>query len=241
MQRRMTWKIWGLLGATAVVAGLSLARPAQSADHRDAPKTTAEPGGDINDVFTWNEGGNVVMAMTVFPFAGPTAKFSDAVQYVFHTTSGTKFGETKASTDIICTFDAAQVASCWVGASDYLTGAAGTETGLTSKSGKTKVFAGRRGDPFFFNLSGFKDTVTAVKAAAPGLVLDPSGCPALDAPTSMSLRDTLKEIPSTADPARTIPDDFVAASGLVLVVSVDKTLVTTGGSTVSVWASTNKK
>lgn len=241
MQRRMTWKVWGLLGATAVVAGLSLARPAQSADHRDSPKTTAEPAADINDVFTWTEGGNIVMAMTVFPFADGAAKFSDAVQYVFHTTSGTKFGETKASTDVICTFDAAQVASCWVGANEYLTGAAGAETGLTSKSGKTKVFAGRRGDPFFFNLSGFKDTVATVKSVAATLVLDPSGCPALDAPTSQLLRDTLKETASTANPARTNPDDFVAASGLVIVVSVDKSLVTTGGSAVSVWASTNKK
>jgi hypothetical protein len=218
-----------------------MARPAQSADHRDASKTTAEAAADINDVFTWNEGNNVVFAMTVFPFADATAKFSDAVQYVFHTTSGTKFGETKASTDIICTFTAAQVASCWVGASEYLTGAAGTETGLTSKSGKTKVFAGRRGDPFFFNLSGFKDAVKTVKAAAPTLTLDGSGCPGVDAPTSLVLRNQLKETATTDDPARTVTDDFATASGLVIVVSVDKTLVTTGGAAVSVWASTNHK
>ncbi len=242
MRRRMTWKILGLLGATATVAtGIALTRPAESADHRDAPKTKAEPSADINDVFTWMDGSNYVMAMTVFPFADKTAKFSDSAQYIFHLTSGTAFGEDKVTTNVICTFDAAQVASCWVGADDYVTGYANKEAGLSSASGKTKVFAGLRADPFFFNLSGFMDAVAAVDKAKPSLTEFTAGCPTLDSATTGALQGLLKEVPSSANASRTNADDFVAASGLALVVSVDKSLVTKGGSTVSVWASTNRK
>jgi hypothetical protein len=242
MRLQLKWKVLGLLGATAtVVSALALTRPALSADHRDAPKTKAEPAADLNDVFTWVDGNNYVMAMTVFPFADKTAKFSDGVQYVFHTTSGSKFGETKASVDVICTFDAAQAATCWVGSDDYVTGDASKDSGMTSKSGKTKVFAGLRSDPFFFNLSGFQDTVAAVDQAKPSLTDFTAGCPNLDNGTASSLAATLHEIPSTANPARTNPDDFVSASTLAIVVSVDKSLVTKGGNAVSVWASTNRK
>jgi hypothetical protein len=242
MRRLMTWKVLALLGATATVAsGLALTRPALSADHRDAPKTKAEPSADINDVFTWMDGSNFVMAMTVFPFADKTAKFSDSTQYIFHTTSGGAFGEDKSTADVICTFDAAQVASCWVGADDYVTGDANKEAGLVSASGKTKVFAGLRADPFFFNLSGFVDAVAAVDKAKPSLTEFTAGCPTLDSATATALQGALKEVPTSTNSARTNPDDFAAASGLALVVSVDKSLVTKGGSTVSVWASTNRK
>lgn len=241
MRRRLNWKVLGLLGVTAGVAVLSLARPAPAADHTDAPKTLAEPAADINDVYTFMDGNNLVMAMTVFPFADASAKFSDKVQYVFHTTSGAKFGDKTASTDVICTFTAAQAASCWVGNGEYVTGDASVATGLASKSGKTKVFAGRRADPFFFNLTGFKDTVAAVENAAGGLTFDGSGCPAVDQGTSAALTGLLKETATTAMPGRTNADDFATASGLALVVSIDKSLVTTGGPTVSVWASTNRQ
>ena len=76
MQRRLNWKILGLLGATAVVAGVSLARPAPAADHKDAPGTIAEPAADINDVYTWMEGNNMILSMTVFPFADAREAFA---------------------------------------------------------------------------------------------------------------------------------------------------------------------
>ena len=242
MQRRMNWKILGLLGTTAVVAGVSLARPAPAADHKDAPGSTAEPAADINDVYTWMDGNNMILAMTVFPFADATAKFSDKVQYVFHTTSGAAFGEKKNPTNVICTFTAAQAASCWVGGADYVTGDASAATGVTSKSGKVQVFAGRRADPFFFNLAGFNDTAKTIGTALPTLLLgvDGSGCPDLQG-IADTLTDKLKATATPDAPARTVTDDFASASGLALVVSVDKTLLTTGGSTVSVWASTNRQ
>ena len=238
MQRRLNWKILGLLGTTAVVAGVSLARPAPAADHKDAPGTVAEAAADINDVYTWMEGSNMILSMTVFPFADATAKFSDKVQYVFHVTSGAAFGEKKNPIDVICTFTAAQVASCWVGKADYVTGDAST-TGITSTSGKVKVFAGRRADPFFFNLVGFSDATKFVTDNQGSLPADPAGggCPTVTGDQSAFITGLLKEVTTTAMPARASADDFAAA----LVVSVDKSLLTTGGPTVSVWASTNRQ
>jgi len=241
MQRRLNWKVLGLVGTTAVIAGLSLARPAPAADHRDAPATKAEPSADINDVYTWMDGNNVILAMTVFPFADATAKFSDKVQYVFHTTSGAAFGEKKNPTNVICTFNAAQVASCWVGTADYVTGDASAAAGIASKTGKTKVFAGRRADPFFFNLTGFNDAAKFVAENGGTLPPDTSGCPTVNDGTSKTVTDFLKEVTTDTMPGRASADDFAAASGLAIVVSVDKTLLTTGGSAVSVWASTNRQ
>ncbi|MDB4941174.1 MAG: hypothetical protein JWP97_708 [Labilithrix sp.] len=238
-------KVVGLLAAAStIVAGVSLSRTAKSADHRDSPATAADPAGDINDVYTWMDGSNYVMAMTVFPFADATSKFSDQVQYVFHTTSGTAFGETKASSDVICTFDAAQKASCWVGSDDYVTGVADVATGISSTSGKTKVFAGRREDPFFFNLTGFKAATKFVEDNAGTLapLRDDAGCfNNIDPLTRKSVTDRLAQDAGADGGPRASRDDFATAQGLAIVVSVDKTLITKGGPVVSVWASTNTK
>jgi hypothetical protein len=232
-----------MLGTAAfVVAGVTASKKAESADHKDAPGAVADPASDINDVFSFVDGGKVILGMTVFPFATTEAKFSSSTKYVFHTTSGTAFGETKASKDVICTFDAAQKISCWVGTDDYVTGDASAPAGISSTSGKVKVFAGKRADPFYFNLQGFKDTVKTVETAAPSLMSDGSGCPAVDATTSTALVNMLQETTST-DPmasTKTTADDFGAANTLAIVLSLDASLVTSGGKILSVWGSTNK-
>jgi hypothetical protein len=129
-----------------------------------------------------------------------------------------------------------------VGTEDYASGnPSDPNAPLTSASGKLKVFAGTRADPFFFNLSGFVDTVTIVKGAASSLTFDASGCPTVDAATSQALVSTLSEVASQADPSRTNPDDFANANVLALVVSIDKSVLTQGGSIMSIWASTNAR
>ena len=235
MRTRSKWRgiVFGATGLTA----LALASPVQSADHKDAPGTVADPASDINDVFAFVDGGNVVLAMTVTPFAASTVKFSDKTQYVFHVSSGAAFGTTTKDVDIICTFDTAQKISCWAGTADYVSGDASKEAGLASTSGKMKVFAGLRSDPFFFNLQGFKDTVKTVEGAG----VKPDGtCPAVDSATSAALVGLLKEKTSTVATTKTQEDDFATASTLAIVISLDKGLVNAGGNVISVWASTNK-
>jgi hypothetical protein len=234
-------KVKGAAVVGAILAVAALAAPGWSADHRDAPATTADPASDINDLFTFLDTGRVVVGMTVTPFAGAGAVFSNTTQYVFHTSSGAAFGATTTNEDIICTFDTSQKISCWAGTDDYVTGdASSATTPLTSTSGKMKVFAGMRSDPFFFNLQGFKDAVSAVEGAASGLTLDGSGCPAVNATTASAIGGLLSETTSSNAPSKTTADDFTTANTLAIVLSLDPSLVNKGGKMISVWASTNK-
>jgi len=247
-KKRQTRTIATAVGV-ALLGGMCIFAPeARSADHTDGDVTTADPVADIADVYSFLDGSNLVMAMTVFPFAtasgvdgGAAPAFSNAVQYVFHTQSGAGFGATSDPVDIICTFKSATSIQCWVGTADYVTGDPSKPgTALTSASGKVKVFAGLRGDPFHFDLQGFKDVETAVEAAASSLTFDASGCPALPAATATALVSTLAETKSSANPSKSVADDFAGADVLGLVVSVDKSLVTKGGAIVSVWGATYK-
>ncbi|HEY1696230.1 MAG TPA: DUF4331 family protein [Polyangiaceae bacterium] len=224
-----------LAAAASVAAVIGYAASALSADHQDGPATTSEPPADINDVYTWMDGANVVLAMTVYPAAPTGAQFSDNVQYVFHTASGgTGLGATAAPVDVIATFDATQKIKLWVGTNEYVTGDASPTSGLTSADGKVKVFAGLRADPFFFNLDGFKQTALDVQAAAGSLSFNEAGCPTLDKGTSTTL---VTQLATAADGGAPV-DHFATFNGLAIVISVDKTLLTTNGAYMSVWGGT---
>lgn len=230
MRTRFVW-------ASLLLLALATTTTASAADHRDGPSTIADPSADINDVYTFVDGGRLVLAMTVLPLAESTSKFSDAIQYVFHVQSGPAFGNTPNTLDIICTFDADQTASCWAGDQDYVTGDASAEAGISSKSGDLKVFAGSRRDPFFFNLEGFNDTVATVKGAAATLTFDAAGCPALDAATSTALIGQLQGTAAGTAPAE---DFFATLNTLAIVVSIDPSLLPDGHVIASVWASTHQ-
>jgi hypothetical protein len=218
-----------------------LSTPSYAADHQDGPAATAAPETDITDVFAWmsTDHSKMYLVMDVFPAATTAAKFSNNALYVFHTTSKSALTATTGTPlDIICKFDAAQAIQCWAG-SEYVAGAtAGAPTtGIQSASGKMTVWAGLRDDPFFFNIDGFKDMVAAVKAAAPQLLptVDASGCPVVDANTSAALVSALAHSHGNAP-----VDHFAGLNVLAIVVAVDASLVTKGGSAVGVWASTNQ-
>lgn len=225
-----------LLALFAALAG----GPLFAADHRDGPTVKGDPAADINDLFAWMspDAGRVNLAMTVFPFAASGAKFSDQVQYVFHTSSHAGFGAAAASeSDVICQFDVDQQVECWVGQANYIRGDASATAGIASADGRVRVYAGLRNDPFYFNLNGFNSTRAAVVAAAPSLTFDPAGCPQLDQATATALQTQLRTEPN-GSPAQ---DDFLHANTLILVVSVDKSLINAGGPIVSVWGSTHAR
>lgn len=225
-----------LCAAVAVALVSPLTR---AADHLDGPKASADPAADITDLFAWMspDAKTVYLIMNVFPQATTSSKFSNAVQYVFHVTSRNNFGDAASNpVDIICTFETNQKVSCWAG-SEYVNGDASSTSGITSGSGKLKVFAGLRDDPFFFNLDGFKHTADSVKGAASSLTFDPAGCPNLPPATAAALRMQLRTNPNGGPPV----DFFARLNVLSLVLSVDKSLLTKGGSLISVWASTNAR
>ena len=233
--KRMTW----FKGALALSV-LSAASWAIAADHLDGPVPTADPTADITDLYAWTDETSVLFALNVTPLATATSQFSDKVQYVIHTESMAAFGAKGEKVDIICTFTTAQKISCWVGEKGFVTGDASMTGGLQSEDKLIKVFAGLRDDPFFFNLTGFKDTVTTVEGAASGLTFDPAKCPTLDATTSALLVKQLSPDPASTPPAGVAKDFFAGKNVLAIVIAVDKKLLNAGGATMSAWASTNK-
>lgn len=233
--KRMTW----LKGALALSA-LTAASWAIAADHIDAPGAVANPSADITDLYTWTDPASVIFALNVTPLAEKEAKFSDKVQYVIHTESAEKFGSAGEKSNIICTFTADQKISCWVGEKGYVTGDASATAGLESADKTIKVFAGLRDDPFFFNLTGFKDTVTTVEGAAGSLTFDAANCPALDTGTSKALLGKLSTDPTSTPPGGIAKDFFAGKNVLSIVIQIDKKLLNAGGPILSAWASTNK-
>jgi len=225
---RFPWLLCALVGLSA--------SGARAADHIDSPAVVADPAADITDVLAWTDGGRLNMTLNV-PAGGPGAMFSDAVQYVFHIEVAEAYGMAGERTEVLCTFEADQTISCWLGSDTaFVSGDASNETGLANEDGSLRVFAGVRNDPFYFNFSGLGATVEAVSQAAPNLSFYDDGCPALDATTSMTLVNQLRTEPG-GDPAE---DDF--AGGLVnsVVVSLDLDLIDASDAIVAVWGSTRR-
>jgi hypothetical protein len=155
---------------------------ANAADHIDSPSATAEPGADITDVYAWMSGdaSKVNMVLDVHHMASADSAFSPAVQYALHINSAAAFGASESSeARILCQFYTPSAIECWLG-DEYLEGDPSDPEGIVSESGKLRVFAGRRDDPFFFELAGFKETVKTVTSVASGLTFDEEGCPAVD-------------------------------------------------------------
>lgn len=267
-----------LLSGVLAFASMLAPGAGRAADHADGTPTVlnvsaTDASSDITDVFAWtsSDGMKVNLVMDVFPNATATTKFSNVIQYVFHTSAkGSLLQATPdLAVNVICTFDngSTQNVSCWAvnGTSnkvlEYVNGNASSSSGITSSDGKLKVYAGVRDDPFFFNLSGFKNATRAVarNVGNPLVVssIDANGCPTL---TPFGTSTVLKLLKSNGACQVTDAtcgagvDFFAKAAGgptddqpfsgniLGLVVQVDKSLLTSGASTiVGVWASTNKK
>ena len=158
--------------------------------------------------------------------------------YAFHLTSKPRLGIAEPSgteTQVICRFDSNTSVRCWVASGgvtrDYVVGDPSNTAGVTSPSGRVKVFAGRRSDPAFFNLSGF---TTAMTGFAPQLVStaeDVAGCPN---------RVLLDRFVALRTQLSSGSDSFATSNVMAIVVQIDPALVNTGNNTViAVWGSTH--
>lgn len=215
--------------SVAGVATLIATPLVHASDAADSPSVMSDPSADITDLFTWTSGTKTYLVMDVFPQATTASKFSSTSQYVFHTSSMASRGMPETKVDVMCTFDVSQAISCWAG-SEYVHGDPSATSGLTSTSGKLKVFAGLRDDPFFFNLDGFHGAQATVKGASASFTYDAAGCPAIGSGASATILKQLSTNPV---------DAFAGKNVLAIVLELDTTLLTTGGPLVTVWASTN--
>jgi hypothetical protein len=240
----------GLLALLATQRG-------HAADRLDSPMVASTPMADINDVYAWMDGTNLNLAMSVSPSDDDTRAFGPDVQYVFHVHSRRGIGIDEGQgteTRVICTFESSTSAQCWVVAGsvtrDYIKGDPSHTDGIVSQSGKVRLFAGRRSDPFFFNRQGFLAAVAAVKqrlGTAPTPTLDAAGCPnnLSNAEVAMFAGNLGAVLPpgpecSAVDPANPA-DCFAGLNVQIVLVQLDKDLVNSGNNrAVGVWASTHR-
>src|SRR4051794_15653979 len=105
MKARWAW----LLAVPIIGAGIAIFRPTQAADHLGGPRSKMDPAADINDVYAFMSPdpatqNHAVLAMTVFPKADATSRFSDKVVYYFRVRQFTLGGTLDPTVlDVTCT------------------------------------------------------------------------------------------------------------------------------------------
>jgi hypothetical protein len=219
-----------------LVAGtlvISQFQTALASDHLDTPTVIADPAADIGDIFVWtsSDGKRLNLVMDIVAH-----QFSDRLQYVFHVDSGSSFGKTTATTLIVCRFDKAGAAECWLGDADYVHGDASSTSGIEGKNRRFRLFAGLRDDPFFNNVKGTRTMYgVAGSALKQGTAVDGAGCPQFDEATSHSILDTWRH--TDGGPATNFLAGWESSS---LVISVDLDVITKGGSLLAVWGAVHK-
>lgn len=223
---------YGVAVMTALLLGTHW-YAANASDHLDTPTVIADPAADIADLYAWtsSDGKRLNLAMTLVAH-----RFSDRLQYVFHVASGSRFGETAATTSIMCRFDESNAAECWAGEVDYAKGDASRPTGLEGQKRRFRVFAGLRDDPFFNNVKG---TRAALNAAAVklqhGVSVDEAGFPSFDDATSREILELWRR--TDGGPGTNFLAGWKSAA---LVISVDLDMLDEGGRQFAVWAAVHK-
>ena len=205
--------------------------PASASDHLDSPTVIADPRADIGDLFAWisADGRKLNLVMAIVGHS-----FSDKLAYVFHIDSGTRFGCTTASIDIVCRFASATSADCRLGRTDRAQGDPSRPEGVSSLGQHFRLFAGLRDDPFFNNVRGSRDAYdVATRALSAGARYDAAGCPSFSAVASNEILDRWKH--TDGQPATNFLRGWTPAS---IVVSVDIASVSKGGPLLAVWGAT---
>jgi hypothetical protein len=134
-------------------------------DHASGPRAMTDPVVDITDMYAFpspQRPGVLALVMNVFPFTGPSALFSDAVDYRFRLRSaafapdGAKaFSVGEKEISFTCRFTApsrsplVQEGTCTVSTGQSVSFRVNDEQGGQAQG--LRVFAGVRLDPFFFD------------------------------------------------------------------------------------------
>jgi len=147
-----------VLAAGAIFA---LAMPAFAADHAEAPGTQADPAGDIADYYAWASDGTIKAALTYNALLAPgdASVYDGDVLYTMHFDVD---GDAVSDHDIHFRFGMNSAGNWGVQAMGFPGAGAAVqgpvEAVIPAPGGM--LFAGLRDDPFFFDLTGFTNTVT---------------------------------------------------------------------------------
>ncbi len=144
------------LGAIGLLGGY-----VQAADHQEAPGTSARVVADIGDYYAWHEGENLNLILTFGTFApaGSTGSFDSDILYTFHfDTSATADGV--SDLDILARFGQDDAGNWGIQISGI--GDSPLEGPVESiiNNGSMTVWSGVADDPFFFDQTGFRQTIS---------------------------------------------------------------------------------
>ncbi len=145
-------------------------------DHFSGPRVLADPVVDITDIFAFpspERSRDLVLIMNVFPMAGPSAFFSDAVIHRFRIRSATvpaagggfTVGADEFTFDVTFEVPVTEDRSARLVQAGRCTGPNGESVSFRVNDEKggghdgLRVFAGRRSDPFFMDVPMFMETV----------------------------------------------------------------------------------
>jgi hypothetical protein len=221
-----------MLARLALAAALLLPSVfAAASDHLDSPKVIADPRVDIGDIYAWTsaDGRRLNLVMTIVGHA-----LDKHAEYAFHIDSGPRFPDTTARTDIVCRFPSKTQANCRIGRDETIQGDPGKPSGLVSASGRSRLFAGLRDDPFFNNVKGSRAAFDLAAATLKqGVPRDAAGCPMYTHKQTAAILDQWRH--TDGGPAR----NFLAGwTPMAIVLDVDLGLVNRGGPVLAVWADT---
>lgn len=152
-----------------LIAGLA-PTTALAADHADGPAAAAVPHADIADFFAWHTTeGKLVAILTTSPLLvpGAAATYDSSVLYGIHIDRDT---DGVADHDIWVRFGEASDGT-WGMKIQGLPGASGDVVGAVDTplvDGPTQAWAGVSDDPFFFDLTGFNDTLSTATLSFTG-------------------------------------------------------------------------
>jgi len=171
MRNRLKLLVGAAVAIGAAAGGFVLwtTQPADAADHNDPPGAggvTMQPAADIDDVYVWHEGANTNVIVT---YSGPTAPsatagtvgvYSRDTQFLIHISND---ADPDDEHTIQVRFGTAG-AGRWGFQATGIPSRASPLTGPVESlitDGAVKAYVGLRDDPFFFDLDGFKATLTS--------------------------------------------------------------------------------
>ncbi|MFT5583323.1 MAG: hypothetical protein ACI9VR_000901 [Cognaticolwellia sp.] len=135
---------------------------AVAADHAEAPGAAADAAADIGDLYAWHTGDKLVTVLTFNPFgAAGEANYDADLLYTIHIDSD---GDLSADTEIHARFGMNMAGEWGIQVMD-LPGAdepatVGAANGTIDAGGGAMVYSGVTDDPFFFDQTGFLDTLS---------------------------------------------------------------------------------
>jgi len=159
-------------GAAAVAWGLGAV---DAADHLDPPARTdpmaTPPGtdraGDIADLYAWHDS-SAGTATFVMTFAGPVDAAADQaitcdrdVLYTIHLDTD---DDNTSDIDVHARFGEDDIGNCFLEVENVPGTDGDSIEGRVEhviSSGEAQIYAGLRDDPFFFDLQGFRDTLSS--------------------------------------------------------------------------------